>query len=556
MNKKQNEPLLNDSEENLQTEDWIIDQQSSNKKFWVYVGFFSIFFSTAVVAVISSSKVPPNLFKKNIDHSPKNIIMMISDGLGPASVSFARTYHQYTNNKPYDYQMPLDTIHIGQSRTRSSSSLVTDSAAGATAFSCNTKTFNGAIAVGPDKRPCGTVLESAKHTRGMLTALVTTSRITHATPASFSSHVVNRNNEKKIAQQQIGENPLGRSVDLMFGGGYCHFLPRSSKDSCRKDDRDLLNEAKNKYSWKTVIYKNKTAFDTIPIDPSVLPASPFFYIKKKHMAYEIDRVPEKEPSLSDMSKKALEIMYKSAEDKKKGFFMMIEGSRIDMAAHSNDAAAHVHEILEYQRTVELVKKFVDEHPDTIMISTSDHETGGLSLARQVSSSYPDYLWYPDVLTKVKSSTARLATLISKSKQKTRRFVVNGILEKYLGITDATEQEIRQLLKPGTRVDYYLADMVSIRAQLGWATHGHSGVDVNLYAYGRGSQRLAGSHENTEIGKFITESLGLDLDDMTERLNVNNTSFHLGNLTTAEKLEYNKHLEHYHHNPSYLKHLEF
>ena len=76
---------------------------------------------------------------------PKNIIMMISDGLGPASVSFARTYYQYTNNKPYDYQIPLDTIHIGQSRTRSSSTLVTDSAAGATAFSCNIKTYNGAV---------------------------------------------------------------------------------------------------------------------------------------------------------------------------------------------------------------------------------------------------------------------------------------------------------------------------------------------------------------------------------------------------------------------------
>ncbi|GAA5797342.1 hypothetical protein HPULCUR_002724 [Helicostylum pulchrum] len=89
----------------------------------------------------------PTRFTTNVaPPKPKNVIMMISDGLGPASVSFARTYYQYTNKKPYDYQMPLDTIHVGQSRTRSSSSLVTDSAAGATAFSCNMKTYNGAIA--------------------------------------------------------------------------------------------------------------------------------------------------------------------------------------------------------------------------------------------------------------------------------------------------------------------------------------------------------------------------------------------------------------------------
>ncbi|ORE15509.1 alkaline phosphatase-like protein [Rhizopus microsporus] len=435
--------------------------------------------------------------------------MMISDGLGPASVSFARTYYQYTNNKPYDYQMPLDTIHIGQSRTRSSSTLVTDSAAGATAFSCNIKTYNGAVGVDPHKNPCGTILESAKHTQGMLTALVATSRITHATPASFSAHVTDRDNENMIAIQQIGDNPLGRSVDIMFGGGYCYFLPKSSKDSCRSDQRHLLNEAKEKYEWNT------------------------------------------EPSLSEMSQKALDILFKATENSDKGFFIMIEGSRIDMAAHSNDPATHVHEILEYQRAVELVKKYVDEHPDTIMISTSDHETGGLSLARQVSHAYPEYLWYPDVLANVKSSTVALADLISQNR--TKEYVVETVLKDRLGITDATDEEIEQLLKSVDNIDYYLADMVSIRAQLGWATHGHSGVDVNLYAYGNGIERLAGSHENTEIGQFITNTFGLDLKGITKQLNKNNPSFHLSNMTAEDKLEYNHVLQHYHHVPSHLKH---
>ncbi|KAI9356895.1 alkaline-phosphatase-like protein [Pilaira anomala] len=474
--------------------------------------------------------------------------MMISDGLGPASVAFARTYYQYTNKKPYDYQMPLDTIHVGQSRTRSSSTLVTDSAAGATAFSCNMKTYNGAIGVDPKKLPCGTVLESAKHMQGMFTGLVATSRITHATPASFSAHVDDRNNEIKIASQQIGDNPLGRSVDLMFGGGYCQFLPKSIKGGCRFDDRNLFDEAIKKYNWTTTIYNNRDTFDAMATDKTVLPVMSLF--SADHMAYEIDRDAKQEPSLSEMSKKALDILFDATKDTEKGFFLMIEGSRIDMAAHSNDAATHVHEILEYQNTIELVTKYVDEHPDTIMISTSDHETGGLSLARQVSEGYPEYLWYPDVLTNVKSSTVNLAKKILNTTTPflTRDFIVNDILNQNLGLLDPTEEEINHLLQKDLSqksLDQYLANMVSFRAQLGWATHGHSGVDVNLYAYGKGSEYLIGSHENTQIGEFITKALDLNLTEMTRQLNSHDPSFHLTDLTEQDKLVYNDELEHYH-----------
>ncbi|CAO3648556.1 unnamed protein product [Mucor hiemalis] len=497
----------------------------------------------------------PRFSTMSVPKKPKNVIMMVSDGLGPASVSFARTYYQYTNKKPYDYQTPLDTIHVGQSRTRSSSTLVTDSAAGATAFSCNMKTYNGAVGVSPKKMPCGTVLESAKHTQGMLTGLVATSRITHATPASFSSHVVDRNNENKIAVQQIGDNPLGRSVDLMFGGGYCHYLPKSAKDGCRNDERNLFDEGQKKHNWTTMIYNNRDTFDAMPIHSSVLPMISLF--SYDHMAYEIDRDSTKEPSLTDMSKKALDILYKATEDTEKGFFLLIEGSRIDMAAHSNDPATHVHEILEYQNCIEMVKEYVDKHPDTIMISTSDHETGGLSLARQVTDSYPEYLWYPDVLTKVKSSTVNIAKIIKSTKEVTRKFIVNDILKDKLGLTDATEEEIKHLMGSNISeklLDQYLAKMISIRAQLGWATHGHSGVDVNLYAYGSGSEYLIGSHENTQIGEFITKALDLDLSEITRRLNLHNPAFHLNNLTEEGKLEYNENLEHYHFVPASVEHL--
>ncbi|CAO3646720.1 unnamed protein product [Cunninghamella blakesleeana] len=475
-----------------------------------------------------NTKEQVNLDKEETEKAvgPKNVIMMISDGLGPASVSLARTYFQHINGYDYDYQTPLDTIHVGQSRTRSASSLVTDSAAGATAISCGLKTYNRGIGVDPKGNPCGTILESAKHQQQMKTGLVATSRITHATPASFSSHIKDRDNEDGIALQQIGENPLGRSLDLMFGGGYCHFLPKSNRPfGCRKDERDLLKEAKEKYNWKTVLYNDRQGWDQLSTNASdILPAISLF--SSKHMAYEIDRDISKEPSLTEMSKKALELLNDATSNSDKGFFLMIEGSRIDMAGHNNDPAAHVHDTLEYEKTVALVKEFVEKHPGTIMISTSDHETGGLSLGRQVGPKYPVYKWNPEVLTKVKNSSEVIADLWIKANKQdisTTDYLKTNLISNYFGIDDLSKEEIDKLMSYKTKkvslkvLATSFSEVVSRRALIGWTGRGHSGVDVNLYAMGPTTEGLRGSHENTDIGKFIAGYLDLDLKNITEKL---------------------------------------
>lgn len=201
--------------------------------------------------------------------------MMISDGFGPASETFARQYFTQINKREIKSLLPLDEIHVGHSRTQSSSSLITDSAAGATAFACAHKSYNGAIGVYPNKKPCGTVLESAKVHKNMLTGLVVTSRITHATPASFSAHVPSRDWEAMIAEQQIGYSPLGRTVDLMFGGGSCEFLSNSTEGSCRMDNRDLFTEAKEKFGWD-VKYGSREHLDELSEDEVQLPLMALF----------------------------------------------------------------------------------------------------------------------------------------------------------------------------------------------------------------------------------------------------------------------------------------
>ncbi|KAI8137491.1 alkaline-phosphatase-like protein [Fennellomyces sp. T-0311] len=552
-----------DRMELIQNEDrvWIDDLPPPKRTNWcrkctlVCITLLLVFFGMVIGAwvtppILAHSREGSTETAAKQQTKPRNVIMMISDGLGPASVSYARSYYQFLHQLPYDHQMPLDTIHVGQSRTRSSSTLVTDSAAGATAFSCGLKTYNGAVGVDPQGNPCATVLEAAKLQHGMRTGLVATSRITHATPASFSAHIGDRDLENRIAAQQVGDNPLGRTVDLMFGGGYCHFLPKDAPQSCRKDTRNLFQEAKNKYDWRTVFYNNRTAFDTETIE---LPAIALF--ADDHMNYEIDRDPATQPSLTEMADKALKLLSGSEQ----GFFLMIEGSRIDMAAHSNDPAGHLHDILEYQNTIALVKEFVDQNPDTMMISTSDHETGGLSLARQVSHKYPEYLWYPDVVANASHSTAYLADLIKNQPHPLDdQYLVGTILKQGLGITDATLKELTYLKKATKKkdLDKYLADMLSIRAQLGWATHGHSGVDVNLYAYGSYSDELHGSHENIYIGEFISRILDLNLTEPTIQLNEDNNNFHVASLSDDDKIEYTNHIDRYHSNPDRLHHLSY
>ncbi|KAJ2125838.1 vacuolar alkaline phosphatase [Coemansia sp. RSA 1822] len=445
----------------------------------------------------------------------RNVILMVSDGFGPASETMARNFVQQVQGLPVGYQSPLDEILVGSSRTRSSDSLVTDSAAGATAFSCRMKSYNGAIGVDPERAPCGTVLEAAKLQRNMATGLVVTSRITHATPGAFSAHTTHRDMEDLIAEYQIGNYSLGPMVDLMFGGGRCHFEPGPHVNSCRTDARDLLSEARTR-GFRTL--ESRSDFDALDAHSAQsLPLLGTF--APSHMDYEIDRDPAQQPSLAEMTNKALGILSAATKNTNAGFFLMIEGSRIDMAAHTNDPAAHVREIIAYWDAISAVRAYVDAHPDTVLISVSDHETGGFSVAKQLGTEYPEYLWDPFALEPVKHSIEFISSKLlgqAADSAKQYEFVRDTVFPKWMGIKDATHAEILAVAQETDSVQLrqLLSTAISDRAQLGWATHGHSAVDVNLYAYGKDAHLLRGNHENTDIGDFIVQALGLNLEQVT------------------------------------------
>jgi alkaline phosphatase len=414
---------------------------------------------------------------------PTNVILMISDGTGPATVTMARDYARDVLGRD---GLALDQIAVGTAQTFATDSRITDSAAGATAFSSGVKTYNGAIAMDTLRRPVATILEAAE-ARGMATGLVATSRVTHATPASFASHVPSRSMENEIAEQMIG-----KGVDVIFGGGRRHFLPESA-DGQRTDGRDLL-ETGRELGYQVLATKEDIE------GPLTTPVLGLFTVSD--MSYDIDRNTSEEPSLTDMTVKALDLL----DDDPDGFFLMVEGSRIDHAAHGNDAAAHLHDMLAYDAAVAAVLDFARRDGRTLVISVADHETGGLTLGRRGASG-----WNPDVLSGVRASHDPIVNQLTDGAD------LESVLATYVGIDDLSDDE-RELFETAgeetSRLNAALTQVVGHRAGVGWTTGGHTAVDVNLYAFGPGRESFIGNLDNAEIGRRIAELMGLDLASAT------------------------------------------
>ena len=368
----------------------------------------------------------------------------------------------------------------------------------------------------PDGQPVGSLLESAK-LHGWKTGLVVTSPISHATPAAFSSHVKNRNSFNSIAEQQIGfSHPLNQSVDLMFGGGRCNFRPNTQSDSCREDKTDLFRFAEEKGYY---VAQNRSQFDDLELGKGEIRLPILGLFNDADLNYEVDRNQQaadvREPSLSEMTQTALNALHRATHCKDKGYFMMIEASRIDHASHAHDANAHLWDVLEYNKVMEIVTGWIDEHPDTAMVSVADHETGGITLPGG---------WDPRKLIGSKHSAEILAERYANYEGDDKdAFFRDEILTPY-GLGDVSDGDFTKL-KTGN-VGANLAEFLSARAGIKWSTGGHTGVDTTLYAYAAGDMGeqlkldLGGAHDNTDIAKYLEEAMGLDLEEVTELIREN------------------------------------
>ncbi|KAH9908631.1 alkaline phosphatase [Xylariomycetidae sp. FL2044] len=482
----------------------------------------------------------------------KNVIYIVPDGFGPASQTMARDYASLVReggnaSAPASAPLAADTMVLGSVRTQSSDNLITDSAASATAFACGVKTYNDAVGVDADGAPVASILEAAKLS-GYKTGMVVTSTINHATPACYASHVRDRNSYEAIAAQEIGyAHPFGGPfVDILLGGGRCYFKPQSDATSCRTDDVDLLAYAAE-HGYRVML--DRPAFDELEKGLGEAATLPYIGLfNDDQMLYEIDRsfIPDQEPSLLEMVETALNTLDRATTEgeNEKGYFLLIEASRIDHAGHANDAAAHLHDVLMYNSVLDFVRAWIDARPDssnnssgdTLMLSAADHECGGLTLNGF------DPLPLRDVFRSLERLESMWAAYLQAGGPDPRAYLTNTILPDYGLAPDdddddgffLSDAEIDGILARGD-LAADLPPLLSARAGVDWSTGGHTAADVTLYGYvaaGPGKSRLlradlAGSHDNTELPRYLARVLGVSLEEATTVLRANGTDGWVG-----------------------------
>ncbi|MFT3752125.1 MAG: alkaline phosphatase [Paludibacter sp.] len=273
---------------------------------------------------------------------PKNVVFLIGDGMGIAQV--------YAGMVANGNKLNLEQCtYSGFSKTYSFDKFTTDSGAGGTALACGVKTRNGMIGMSADSVAVQSVLELSSHNK-LSTGIVVACAVTHATPASFIAHQINRSMYYEIAADY-----LKTDIDVFIGGGRKYFEDR-------EDGRNLTNELKAKgyqIAYKLADVKSaKTG-------------------KLAGLLYDDQNpnMPERGAMLPDATMAAINIL----DDNKKGFFLMVEGSQIDWAGHDNNARQVVKEMLDFDQTIGRVLDFAKKDGNTLVIITADHETGGLTL---------------------------------------------------------------------------------------------------------------------------------------------------------------------------------
>jgi alkaline phosphatase len=284
--------------------------------------------------------------KKSCPTLPKNVILLISDGTGLSQISSAYFYKKSDVNYSR-FQ------HIGLITTSSSREDITDSAASGTAFASGTKTYNGAIGVLEDSTQLENIVEIASR-KGVKTGVVATSSITHATPASFYAHVTDRDFQEKIALQ------LAKSeIDFFAGGGANFFNQRS----------DALNIIDTLTAHKfTIETSSLTSIEAIKSN------------QKQGFLLSNDGMPKMSEGRGDFLPKATMLGIEFLHQNETPFFIMSEGSQIDWAGHDNDTAYLISELIDFDELIGAVLDFAAEDGETLVVVTSDHETGGFTLS--------------------------------------------------------------------------------------------------------------------------------------------------------------------------------
>jgi len=436
----------------------------------------------AVAGVVAAALLAPMSYANSTDET-HNIIYLIGDGMGPAHTTAYRYYKASkkqlaTGDTTVIAPTEFDRHLVGMASTYpADNTLVTDSAAGATALATGHKSYNGAIGITPDHEHQETLLERAKKL-GMVTGVVSTSQINHATPASFIAHIDSRRKYDEIADQYVETRINGKiKSDIMLGGGTQYY---------RRDNRDIVAEFKK----EGVDYIDALSdLDKL----TKLPAMGLF--APKGLPFEVDSH-EQPKRLTRMTKKALEL----ADSSKKNFFLMIEGSQIDWCSHANDIACAMKEMEDFESTLKTVVEFARKDGNTTVVVTADHSTGGLTLG--VGKGYS---WLAHSVHKIRISGESFAVRVMEGEKPVE------LWNKYVDLPLEKEEQkqleaIDKSAEP-REVQKLFVGLTAKKTDTGWTTSGHTAEDVQVYAFGPNADKFVGFQDNTDIAKKLFNILG-------------------------------------------------
>lgn len=444
----------------------------------------------------------------------KNVIFFLGDGMGPTTVTAARIFAHGEAGA-----LAMDGLgRTARVKTYSANAQTTDSAPSMSAYMTGVKMNNEVISMSPETSaadlsvtppapyvsgadstcpaagngtPVVTLLELAK-AAGKAVGAVTTTRVTHATPAATFAHICHRDGENAIAEQVTpghpGFNPaLGTGLDVLLGGGWRHFVPSTTTGSKRTDATDLTA------LFTAAGYTYVTSGSALAaVDPAATPRLLGLF-NRDHLAYELDRVAGglDEPSLADMTEKAIRVLQRDGD----GFFLMVEGGRIDHALHGTNARRALEDTVAFDAAIARALALVNP-ADTLVVVTADHDH---------TMAFNGYAHRGNpvlgLATDIKQTTvagAPVPALAADGRPYTTLVFGNGG-------TPRTAERADPSLVDTTAPDY----LQEVGVQLGTpGSETHGGGDVMLFAKGAGSATFKGTLDNTRVFGLVRAAMGL------------------------------------------------
>jgi len=436
----------------------------------------------------------------------KNVIVLIVDGCSSEQYTLAR-WHK---GEP----LALDAIRVGAVKTHSADSVITDSAAAASAFATGVRTdghvlsltpkttVGGASAPSRALHPMATVLEGAR-LLGKATGIVATSSVTHATPAAYMAHAPSRGDLDDIMEQAVYQN-----VDVVLGGGASSLLPEQQGGLRR--DRENLAEVLHARGYQ--LPRTRDALRRIEA------GKVFGTFADEHMAADCDRpeVAPQEPSLLEMTEKAVELLAGDPD----GFFLMVEASQVDWACHANDPAHLLSDLAMYDRVVTRALDFAKRDGQTLVLALSDHNTGGMSIGNRATDKSYRHTSVEDLIGPLRNMKRSAKTLWAKLEGDLTIGKVKTVVAEYWGlkISDADAADVLEVADgygEGAKHSAFGEVLCAKYTCLGWTTHGHAGGDVPLHAFGPG--RPVGVVDGPDVAQITAAAFGLDLERLNRRL---------------------------------------